>query len=164
MEYEIRTVRTDELDELQDVAYVVWHQAYDNLIGPQQVDYMVEKFQNKTAFVQQLEEGYIYRGLYVDGKLAGYSGSEKQEDRVFISKLYVLEQYRGHGYGRKLVEDMIALYPEYRSFYLTVNKHNPTYEMYLHMGFKVIDAVVTDIGSGFVMDDYIMQLDIEDIG
>ena len=45
-----------------------------------------------------------------------------------------------------------------KRIYLSVNKHNtPSYEVYLHLGFKVIDAVVTDIGGGFVMDDYIME-------
>ena len=33
-------------------------------------------------------------------------------------------------------------------------------DVYRAKGFKQIDSVVTDIGNGFVMDDYIMQLDI----
>ena len=46
----------------------------------------------------------------------------------------------------------------HKSIYLTVNKYNtPSYEIYLHLGFKVIDAVVNDIGNGYVMDDYIME-------
>ena len=46
-----------------------------------------------------------------------------------------------------------------KAVYLTVNKHNDdTISIYSHLGFEVIDSVVSDIGSGFVMDDYIMQL------
>ena len=45
-----------------------------------------------------------------------------------------------------------------QKIYLTVNKGNtPSYEIYLHLGFKVIDSVVNDIGQGYVMDDYIME-------
>jgi hypothetical protein len=41
---------------------------------------------------------------------------------------------------------------------MTVNTNiSNSYAMYLQLGFKVIDAVVTDIGGGFVMDDYIME-------
>lgn len=41
---------------------------------------------------------------------------------------------------------------------LTVNKHNiNSINAYKKWGFKTIDSVVTDIGSGFVMDDYIME-------
>ncbi len=45
-----------------------------------------------------------------------------------------------------------------KKIYLTVNKGNtPSYKIYLHLGFKVIDSVVNDIGQGYVMDDYIME-------
>ena len=41
---------------------------------------------------------------------------------------------------------------------LTVNKYNKnSIAAYRKWGFKIIDSVVTDIGSGFVMDDFIMQ-------
>ena len=32
--------------------------------------------------------------------------------------------------------------------------------MYEYMGFKIVKSVVTDIGEGYVMDDYVMQWDI----
>ena len=42
--------------------------------------------------------------------------------------------------------------------YLTVNKHNELgTRAYFAKGFEVIDSVETDIGEGFVMDDYIME-------
>ena len=42
--------------------------------------------------------------------------------------------------------------------YLTVNKHNELgVRAYNGTGFEVIDAVETDIGEGFIMDDYIME-------
>ena len=47
------------------------------------------------------------------------------------------------------------------SVYLTVNKGNDdTIAIYRKWGFEIIDSVVTDIGGGFVMDDYIMSLDL----
>ncbi len=51
----------------------------------------------------------------------------------------------------------MSLYPECSSVYLTVNKNNSSYNIYRHLGFEVIDSVVTDIGEGFVMDDYVME-------
>ena len=45
-----------------------------------------------------------------------------------------------------------------RAMYLTVNKGNELgIRAYKGTGFETIDAVRTDIGSGFVMDDYIME-------
>ena len=150
-------------EELEQVAAIVWHQSYDGLIGPQQVEYMLARFQNREAFSRQMAEGYVYRGLFADGKLTGYTGSVREnDDRVFLSKLYILQEYRKHGFGRKLIEDVKNTHEGCKNIYLTVNKHNPSFEMYRHMGFRVIDSVVTDIGEGYVMDDYIMQLDVEE--
>ena len=141
MQHEIRTIRPDELENLERVASKVWHQSYDVLLGPEQVDYMLDMFQNQKAFREQINSGYIYRGMYANGELVGYTGSVVEEvGRVFLSKLYILE--------------------EYRNVYLTVNKKNPVRKMYEYMGFKIVKSVVTDIGEGYVMDDYVMQWDI----
>ncbi len=44
------------------------------------------------------------------------------------------------------------------SVYLTVNKHNRhAIDVYIKKGFRMVGEAVTDIGSGFVMDDYIME-------
>jgi RimJ/RimL family protein N-acetyltransferase len=42
--------------------------------------------------------------------------------------------------------------------WLTCNKHNTaSLAAYTRMGFTRIADVVTDIGSGYVMDDYVME-------
>lgn len=44
---------------------------------------------------------------------------------------------------------------------LTVNKYNTnTIKIYEKWGFKTVEAVVTDIGNNFVMDDYIMKYEL----
>lgn len=47
------------------------------------------------------------------------------------------------------------------AMYLTVNKRNELAQRaYIGNGFRITEAMVNDIGSGFVMDDYIMQKDL----
>ena len=49
-----------------------------------------------------------------------------------------------------------------QAIYLTVNKYNTrAYDIYIKNGYEVIDDVVTDIGNGYVMDDYVMQKNIK---
>ena len=140
MKYDIITVTEDMFPQLEKLADKLWHESYGELLSPEQITYMLEQFQCEKAFRKQTSEGYIYRGLFIDGEMVGYTGSQKQDDRIFLSKLYLSKQY-----------------PECDKIYLTVNKYNPSYEIYKHLGFEVIDSVVTDIGKGFVMDDYVMQ-------
>jgi ribosomal protein S18 acetylase RimI-like enzyme len=50
---------------------------------------------------------------------------------------------------------------EGRRLILSVNKRNTkAITAYQRNGFVIADSVVTDIGDGFVMDDYIMTKDL----
>ena len=74
-----------------------------------------------------------------------------------MSKLYIKKEYRHKGIGTKAFEKIKEL-ANNKPIRLTVNKQNiNSIKAYEKWGFKTIDAVVTDIGSGFVMDDYIME-------
>lgn len=45
--------------------------------------------------------------------------------------------------------------------YLTVNKGNErAIKVYEKFGFIKTDSIVTDIGNGYVMDDYVYRLDV----
>ena len=148
---------------LSDFASEVFIDYYNDLIGHDQASYMAELFLSKEAIRELLEKGAIFRMLREEERPLGFTEYINEGERVFLSKLYVAKEERGNGYGRILFEDCrrYALDHGIHKIYLTVNKHNiPSYEIYLHLGFKVTDAVVNDIGQGYVMDDYIMELEI----
>ena len=95
---------------------------------------------------------------------AGFVGLvPHKEGKMFLSKLYVSKAHRGEGLPRAAF-DFVAERCRAEGLdriYLTVNKRNThAIEVYRHFGFYEIDAVVTDIGCGYVMDDYILQKDV----
>lgn len=72
----------------------------------------------------------------------------------------MLEKLRGTGVGRALVEfaEKRAVEVGAAELWLTVNKHNAgSIAFYEKMGFRKTAALVTDIGGGFVMDDWRMM-------
>jgi predicted GNAT family acetyltransferase len=80
-----------------------------------------------------------------------------------IHKLYVEFAQRGRGCARKLVEAASehALANSLNRVILRVNKHNRVaIAAYERMGFANQGSIVSDIGSGFSMDDYLMELDL----
>ena len=116
--------------------------------------------QSKKAISEQIENGYSYYLLKTDGDYAGYTGICPKEDELFLSKLYIRASHRGKGYGRKTVEFIEKLAGEkgLGKITLTVNKNNTdTIKAYEKFGFTNLDALVQDIGNGFVMDDYKME-------
>lgn len=149
----------EQIERTVRLADEIWHQHFTPIIGAGQVEYMLGKFQNVEAMKRQMEqEGYTYLLALDRDEPVGYTGIKKETDRMFLSKLYVKEDHRGQGIGRLMFEEIQKRSEGLDGIYLTVNKHNDvTIAIYRHMGFELIDSVVTDIGGGYVMDDYIFQ-------
>ena len=102
--------------------------------------------------------GYIYTIAYLDDVACGYS-AVKIDRGVFLSKFYVLQSERGRGVGKALMDNIVAIAGQHKRprIWLTCNKHNPSLSVYKKMNFIIIDEVVTDIGGGYVMDDYVLE-------
>lgn len=155
-------VKTDEeIRTLADLASDIWHSYWPKILSPAQIDYMIAKFQSFKAIKEQLEdENYIYNIMTQDDKLIGYFGLCPEENSMFLSKIYIKEEYRGQGRGKAAFQRIIDIAKEYNksSIRLTVNKYNTnTIKAYEKWGFSIVNDVVTDIGEDFVMDDYIME-------
>lgn len=162
----------NEIAVIAGLAREIWYEYYVALIGRAQVDYMVEKFQSAPAMLEQVAQGYLYFTIEQDmtgtgsaeaAEPVGYFAAQPQQDRLFVSKLYLRRNARGNGAGRKtlaFIERMAAgLALDYLA--LTVNKGNPAVATYQRWGFKVVEAIVMDIGGGFVMDDFRMEKPVE---
>jgi GNAT superfamily N-acetyltransferase len=160
----IEEVLSDEqLKTAAALAKEIWHEHFTPIIGREQVLYMLDKFQSYDAMKRQrASEGYTYYLFNWDGEYVGYSGIAVHGDRLFLSKLYVKKEARGRKISRMAVDKYkdICKEKQLRAIYLTVNKYNFAKDVYTALGFKTIDSVKTDIGGGFYMDDYIMELEV----
>ena len=87
-------------------------------------------------------------------------GFRVDEDALFLSKLYLLQPYRGRALSSRALDFLISVAQQEgcRKIWLTVNRYNDhTIEVYKHWGFTVAREQCADIGNGFVMDDYVME-------
>jgi RimJ/RimL family protein N-acetyltransferase len=91
----------------------------------------------------------------------GYIGVQPKEEELFLSKIYVKLSERGKGFGKQAVRflENLARRLNLKKISLTVNKNNiKTIKAYEKMGFENLGPVVQDIGDGFVMDDFKMEM------
>lgn len=157
----IKFVSLKDVPKLAKLASEIWHEYWPVILSPEQIDYMVDKFQSEFAINNQIQnENYEYYFIKYDNENAGYIGISSKENYLFLSKLYIKKDFRHKGLGSKMFEEIkkIALNKGYKSIQLTVNKYNEnTINAYKKWGFKIIDSVVSDIGCGYVMDDFIME-------
>src|SRR5688572_462087 len=132
--------RSDQqLALIAELAHEIWYEYYVPLIGREQVDYMVSKFQSRTAMAQQVREGYEYFLTRLETRNIGYCAVQVQEQSLFLSKLYLLRDARGAGTGRLCMEfiEQLARRRGLKLLRLTVNKGNPAVKAYERLGFTV---------------------------
>jgi ribosomal protein S18 acetylase RimI-like enzyme len=155
----IRVLSHLETERVAALARDIWTEHYTPLIGAPQVRYMLDKFQSAEAIYADIRErGYRYE-LTSSGEYdIGYSAVRFEDESLFVSKIYVRDKYRKMGVARLLLRRALEEHPKTRRVWLTVNKGNEAaIGAYKRMGFAIDEEIVTDIGGGFVMDDYRMS-------
>ena len=154
-----------EIETVARLALEIWNQHFVPIIGKAQVDYMLDRFQSPGAITDQINDGFEYYLILSDHAEVGYVGllPEEQSSRIMISKIYIKNASRGLGIGNATIDfvKQLSAHRNINKIWLTVNReNNDTIEWYLRKGFNIVEDVKKDIGNGFYMDDYIMELTI----
>jgi len=160
-------VETD-FAELRELAEMIWRQHYADLLSAAQIDYMLACRFSDEALRHHVRSAATWLELLrVSGKPVGYCGYELMPHEssdlraaVKLGQLYVLQSSRGVGLGRFMLHRIERRARELgrQAICLQVNKRNVSaIAFYRSMGFAIVREAVVDIGSGFVMDDYVME-------
>lgn len=164
MKITMQPVSDAQIEALAALADEIWHEFFPAVISEGQIDYMLEKFQSAPAMREQIAtDNYRYYFVMLGDETIGYVGIRPETELLFLSKLYLKKQYRGRGYGRQMIEFVAQQARELgkSGVYLTVNRFNDgSVGVYHATGFTVARTQVTDIGGGYVMDDYVFQLPV----
>lgn len=154
----------DQIERTAAIADEIWHEWFPRILSAEQIDYMVEKFQSAAAMTRQIaEENYRYFIIRKGESCIGYTAIKPDGDSLFLSKIYIKKEYRGNGYSKEVFEFLKNICREegFSSIWLTVNKYNEnSIAVYKKCGFELFGEDVTDIGNGYVMDDYFFRLKI----
>jgi len=123
---------------------------------------MLNRNYTVDAIQKLMQIGQDFYLLYEDHVPKGFIAVQKKEETILrIEKLYLLDEVKGRGYGKKLLDFVaqLAHSKDLKQLELNVNRSNPAYHFYLKQGFTVTETV--DIPYyGYVLDDYIMQKDL----
>jgi ribosomal protein S18 acetylase RimI-like enzyme len=158
---DIRPIAPDDVSAIVSLARTTWLDAYALTISPEQIDYMLAQRYDHARLCADTEDPQKWlRQAHVDGVLAGFAACEIYKGEFKIDKLYIHPTMQRKGVGAALVEHAAAIAREqgFSAMILAVNKQNEqAIRAYTRYGFHVRDKTVTDIGNGFVMDDFVME-------
>jgi diamine N-acetyltransferase len=158
----IESARRDELPQIQRLAGIIWRGHYPGIITDAQIEYMLERGYSLPA-LQRLADtpGYRFDLMKVDGTPVGFASyfPAAEPATMKLDRIYLLPECHGQGLGRRLIDHVaaVARAAGCTTLILTVNKGNAkAIAFYGRVGFTIREATVVDIGSGFVMDDYVL--------
>lgn len=161
----LRKAKETDLPIVSDLAERIWPSTYGDYLSDEQIRYMLAKMYNQGELLSQLQKGYVFLMAEHEGQDVGfacYSLVDAENDVYKLHKIYVLPNMHGKGVGKILMNEVVSLVRRNggKALQLNVNRNNKAKDFYLKSGFKIKETVDLDIGNGFFMNDYIMELSL----
>jgi diamine N-acetyltransferase len=159
---EVQIVPEEDLWQVRELAFQIFPVTYKDIVDPRQIDYMMDLIYSPEALVAQLDSGQIFLIVSSEGNPIGFASYTRlnPEGDFKLNKIYLDNRLQGKGLGKWLLNDIISRVKAEgaRALLLNVNRHNNARGFYIKMGFSILKEELIDIGSGYYMDDYIMEL------
>ena len=150
----------EDFESIAQLADTIWREYYIPMVGKPQVDYMLENFQSVKAISNQHDGGFEYFIISFNTVPVSYIAVKKEEETLFLSKIYVLKNYRGKKIGKAAMQFIVEKAKIYQlnriKLYVNVGNANAIIA-YETLGFVKVDNLKVPIGEGFFTDDFIME-------
>lgn len=162
---QIRFADTDDINTIGYLAQQIWPVAYKEIISKDQISYMLNLFYAPASLRKQIQvDKHQFLIAELDETPVGFAAYSKTEyPGVYkLHKLYVDTNIHGKGIGKALVDFIIEELKKKNAtaLRLNVNRQNKAAGFYEKLGFTIIGEMDLDIGNGFFMIDYVMELKI----
>ena len=158
---EVRRLTKEELWQVRELAIRIFPITYQEIVEPEQIDYMMDMFYTEDNLLKQFESGQTFLVIYSDGNACGYASYTplNEQGEYKLNKIYVDTRLHGKGLGRSLLNDVMARVRSAggKTLQLNVNRFNKAVGFYKSMGFTVKKEELLDIGKGYFMDDYVLE-------
>jgi len=164
MSVKIQQATINDVPIIQQIANATWPKTYGAILSEAQINYMLQLMYNAHELEHQIQSGYKYLLANNENKIIGFAAFNEISPKAFkLQKLYVLPEAQGTGLGKLLLNYIIQEIKSMGAFsiILNVNRHNSALSFYSKMGFQIIKEEDNDIGNGYFMNDYVMQLSFQ---
>ena len=148
---------------IRDIAHRTWPVTFADILSPEQMAYMLDMMYSEAALREQTG-ARGHRFLLAEdagGEPTGYASFELhyRPRTTKLHKLYVLPEAQGRGVGQTLTAavERAAREGGDEVLRLDVNRDNRAVGFYERAGFTKVAEAVTDIGRGYVMDDFVYE-------
>ncbi|MEY2894284.1 MAG: hypothetical protein RIS42_3 [Bacteroidota bacterium] len=160
---QFRKADISDIPVIQQIAEKAWRPTYGHILSEEQTLYMLDMMYSNEVLKKQMNSSIAFY-LVVDAQqpLGYFSFEITEPDRMKLHKIYLDPDQKSKGTGSQIIEfvKQNALQAGVKHLELNVNKYNSAVQFYEKLGFTRAKEMVLDIGHGYVMDDYVMQLNL----
>ena len=152
-----------QLKTIEKLAWEIIPEFYAPYIPEEHCIFFVKKFQVVESLQKQIENGFEYYLLSDNEEDKGYLGIHVSDEKILLSKLYLLKECRGKGIGTlamSFVEEK-AIKNKIDLIELEVSEHNKeTIAFYEHKRFSIQELIIHNYENGYAISDYKMTKNI----
>lgn len=139
----IRYLTKEDIPIYQHLITIVWQETYPGIVNQQFLDNLSTTEQqrielNNMTYDESIKDTLV---LELDNQLVGFIRYGKSEDELYpntgeIFALYLLDIYKGKGYGKQLVQSAIKelINLGYTNMIIGCISKNPSNEFYKYLG------------------------------
>ncbi|WP_436484340.1 GNAT family N-acetyltransferase [Chitinophaga sp. ARDCPP14] len=160
--YHVKTATVNDIPVIQELTEKIWRPTYQSILTPEQIEYMIDMMYSTSSLNKQITElQHQFLILQDDNSPIGFAAySTTDTPGIFkLHKIYLDGNYQGKGIGKFLLEHVAGQVKNHgaNTLELDVNRFNKAKQFYEKQGFSVYKEKQTDIGNGYIMDDYVMR-------
>ena len=158
-------VKASEKDILliQELTNIIWPQTYKDILSKEQIAYMLNMMYSTDALTKQMNDDHQFILVKDAETVVAFASYTLIKPTVYkLHKIYALPDQQGKGIGKFIINFITDQIKQSgaTALQLDVNRHNKAKGFYEKLGFKVIAEKDTDIGNGYFMTDYVMEINL----
>ncbi len=167
----IRIATLDDADAIAHVHVASWNSSYRGILADEVIDARTVETRRAmwSAALQHQTDRITLVACTETGTVVGFAGALllNPPDRGFesyLQTLYLLEDAKGHGIGRRLLRDLATKLhdADVRNMALRVLRRNPARQFYERLGARLVPGGI-GIDEGVFKDDVVYAFDDIDV-
>jgi ribosomal protein S18 acetylase RimI-like enzyme len=149
---------------IEELAWRIVPEFYAPLLEPGTPEYFVKSGLTAAALAAQVERGDKHFIILVEDRAVGCFSLEPEGTMVVLSHFYVLREYRGRGLGQlamTFIDREVTVMGARRIELLVLRVNSAAVGLYRKNGYAVAAEVLTRLGNGAVLEDYLMRKEVD---
>ena len=154
---DIRPLTTDDLPLIIDIAHRTWPVSYAGVLTPEQITNMLANIYSLPNLAREMAQGHRFWAAYAADEPIGFVSAYREENIIWLRKLYILPDRQGQGIGKALMQTALTALGPADYHRLLVNRDNiAAQSFYKRLGFSLLSETHARMGD-FDFIDFIFS-------